>query len=196
MNYHNVRFTASYGTSAQLPPSQRPEISFVGRSNVGKSSLMNKLFGRKKLVKVSSKPGKTSTVNFFECEGVDFVDLPGYGYAQVSKSEKARWQELIEGYFTQERRHTLCVLLVDVRHDASKLDIQMAQFLNDQGIPFIIAFTKADKVGKTKQCGQVQTLCRQLAVAGNTYVCLCSAVTGQGIDDVRALIAEALKANG
>lgn len=193
MNYQNVRYRASYGTSAQLPPSEHPEISFVGRSNVGKSSLMNKLFGRKKLVKVSSKPGKTSTVNFFECDGVDFVDLPGYGYARVSKAEKSRWQELIEGYFTQERQHTLCVLLVDVRHDASKLDIQMAQFLNAQEIPFIIAFTKADKVGKTKRMGQVKTLCRQLAVAGDTYVCLCSAVTGDGIDDVRALIAEALK---
>lgn len=194
MNYHNVRFTASYGTSAQLPASQRPEISFVGRSNVGKSSLMNKLFGRKNLVKVSSKPGKTSTVNFFACDGVDFVDLPGYGYARVSKAEKGRWQELIEGYFTQERRHALCVLLVDVRHDVSELDIQMARFLNDQGIPFIIAFTKADKIGKTKQQGQIRTLCQQLAVAGNTYVCLCSAVTGQGIDDLRALIGAALKA--
>ena len=91
MNYHNVKFTAAYGTSKQLPPSMRAEVSFVGRSNVGKSSLMNKLFNRKKLAKVSATPGKTSTINFFEAEWADFVDLPGYGFAQVSKSEKARW---------------------------------------------------------------------------------------------------------
>ena len=103
MNYHNVKFTAAYGTSKQLPPSKRAEVSFVGRSNVGKSSLMNKLFNRKKLAKVSATPGKTSTINFFEAEWADFVDLPGYGFAQVSKSEKARWREMIEGYYNQDR---------------------------------------------------------------------------------------------
>ena len=90
MNYHNVSFAAAYGTSGQLPASTRPEVAFVGRSNVGKSSLLNKLFNRKKLAKVSSKPGKTSTINFFNAENSHFVDLPGYGYAQVSKSEKVR----------------------------------------------------------------------------------------------------------
>ena len=123
---------------------------------------------------------------------MDFVDLPGYGFAQVSKSEKKRWQELIDGYFIQDRKHALCVLLVDLRHDVSKLDIQMAEFLKAHEIPFIIAFTKADKVGTTKQRGQVKTLCRQLAVAGDTYVVMCSSVTGAGMDDLKALIADAL----
>lgn len=192
MNYQKVRFSASYGTSVQLPPSMRWEISFVGRSNVGKSSLLNKLFNRKNLVKVSSKPGKTSTVNFFDCDGIDFVDLPGYGFARVSKGEKKRWQELIDGYFIQDRKHALCVVLIDIRHDVSKLDIQMIEFLKAHAIPFVIAFTKADKIGKTKQTPQVKILCKQLAVAGDTYVVLCSTVTGAGIEDLKALIEEFL----
>ncbi|MGI6591136.1 MAG: ribosome biogenesis GTP-binding protein YihA/YsxC [Eggerthellaceae bacterium] len=196
MNYQNVRFTASYGTSAQLPPSTHREVSFVGRSNVGKSSLMNKLFNRKNLVKVSSKPGKTSTVNFFTCDNVDFVDLPGYGFAQVSKEEKKRWQDLIDGYFIQERNHALCVVLVDIRHDVSRLDIQMIEFLQAQGIPFVIAFTKADKIGKTKQKPQMKALCKQLSIAGDTYVVLCSALSGSGIDDLKALIGEFLERAG
>lgn len=192
MNFQKAVFTASYGTSAQLPPSKRWEVSFVGRSNVGKSSLMNKLFSCKNLVKVSSKPGKTSTVNFFECDGTDFVDLPGYGFARVSKDEKRRWQELIEGYFTQDRKHALCVLLVDLRHDVSKLDIQMAEFLTAHEIPFVIAFTKADKIGKSKQFSQVKALCSQLTVAQDAYVAVCSSVTGAGIDDLRAMIEDAV----
>ena len=121
MNYHNVKFTAAYGTSKQLPPSTRAEVSFVGRSNVGKSSLMNKLFNRKKLAKVSATPGKTSTINFFEAEWADFVDLPGYGFAQVSKSEKARWREMIEGYYNQDREFCCVVSLIDIRHPVNRV---------------------------------------------------------------------------
>ena len=94
MNFNNVTFERSFGISSQLPPSTLPEVAFAGRSNVGKSSMLNALFGRKSLAKVSQKPGKTSTINFFATEGARFVDLPGYGYARVAKSEKGRWAEL------------------------------------------------------------------------------------------------------
>ncbi len=191
LNYKEARFAASYGTSAQLPASTRPEISFVGRSNVGKSSIMNKVFARKNLVKVSSTPGKTSTINFFPVGPVDFVDLPGYGYAQVAKSDKGRWSELIEGYFAQDRRFTLVCALIDIRHDASALDVQMVEFLADRELPFALVFTKADKVGKNQQMNQVRKLCEQLVVAGDVPVLVCSSLTGQGVDDVRALIEDA-----
>ena len=123
MNYHIASFKAAYGTSSQLPESTRPEVSFAGRSNVGKSSLLNKLMYRKGLAKVSQTPGKTATINFYDVDGTDFVDLPGYGYAKVAKSEKGRWSELIEGYFNQDRRFALVVSLVDIRHDPSALDM-------------------------------------------------------------------------
>lgn len=192
MRYRDARFVAAYGTSKQLPPSRHPEISFVGRSNVGKSSLMNKLFGRKGLVKVSQKPGKTSTVNFFAVGEVDFVDLPGYGYAQVSKAERARWRELIEGYFTQDRRHALTVALIDIRHDASRLDIDMIDFLRAHEIPFVIAFTKADKLKNMQRKKQVTALCKQVAATGDAYFVVTSAEKGDGIEDLRALIEDAV----
>lgn len=192
MKYNSARFVASYGTSKQLPESKHPEIAFVGRSNVGKSSLMNKLFGRKGLVKVSQKPGKTTTVNFFAVEDVDFVDLPGYGYAQVSKSERARWKELIEGYFLQDRRHALTVVLVDIRHDASKLDLEMIEFLDAHEVPYIIAFTKADKLKNMQRKKQVSALCKQLATTGDAYFVVTSAEKGDGIADLRAIIEDAV----
>lgn len=193
MNYQLVKFEAAYGTSAQIPPSAGPEISFVGRSNVGKSSLMNKIFGRKALVKVSSTPGKTSTVNFFTLENVRFVDLPGYGYAKVAKAEKGRWSELIEGYFAQERRFALIVSLIDIRHPASKDDMRMISFLEEKGLPYIVAFTKADKLSKAQQQRQVVAISKQLASAGaNPIVVSTSSETGQGIEDLRALIEDAI----
>ena len=101
MNYNTVKFEKSYGLSTQLPPGNIPEIAFAGRSNVGKSSLLNKLFNRKSLARVSSVPGKTITINFYDVDGKKFVDLPGYGYAKLSKTEKERFGELMEGYFQQ-----------------------------------------------------------------------------------------------
>ena len=130
MNINNVVFERSFGVSSQLTPSTMPEIAFAGRSNVGKSSLLNKLFNRKGLAKVSQTPGKTATINFFSCDGVRFVDLPGYGYAKVSKSDKSRWSELIEGYFNQDRDLALVVSLVDIRHEASDLDVNMIGFFS------------------------------------------------------------------
>ena len=153
MNYHNVKFTAAYGTSKQLPPSTRAEVSFVGRSNVGKSSLMNKLFNRKKLAKVSATPGKTSTINFFEAEWADFVDLPGYGYARTSKAMRSDFAKIITDYVLKcEKMHFLFVL-VDIRLEPQKIDLRFIEMLGMNGIPFGIVFTKADKLSKT-QCAK------------------------------------------
>jgi len=192
IKFQQAKFAASYQQIDQVPKSKAPEISFVGRSNVGKSSLMNKIFNRRKLVKTSSKPGCTQAVNFFEVPGVDFVDLPGYGFARVSKSEKARWSGLIEGYFEQPRRHALCVQLVDIRHDALKLDIQMTEYLLAHEIPFIIVFTKADKLKKGQVARHVSKLCKDFAFAGDVTVLTCSSETGQGVADLRAIIEDAV----
>ena len=155
MNFNNVTFERSFGISSQLPPSTLPEVAFAGRSNVGKSSMLNALFGRKSLAKVSQKPGKTSTINFFATEGARFVDLPGYGYARVAKSEKGRWAELIEGYFNQDRNFALVVSLVDIRHEAQQLDLNMINFLMEAGLPFAVVLTKSDKLSRNQQNKQV-----------------------------------------
>lgn len=188
MDFHNVTFEASYGTSAQLLPSTAPEVSFAGRSNVGKSSLLNKLFNRKSLAKVSSTPGKTATINFFDAGDAKFVDLPGYGYARVSKAEKARWNELIGGYFEQDRNFTLVVSLVDIRHPASTLDERMIAYLRDRGLPFAIALTKADKLSRQQQMKQCAALKKQLNLQDGTPLVTTSAEKGTGIDELRTLI--------
>ncbi|WP_294374428.1 ribosome biogenesis GTP-binding protein YihA/YsxC [uncultured Slackia sp.] len=194
MNYHNVKFTAAYGTSKQLPPSTRAEVSFVGRSNVGKSSLMNKLFNRKKLAKVSATPGKTSTINFFEAEWADFVDLPGYGFAQVSKSEKARWREMIEGYYNQDREFCCVVSLIDIRHPATALDVNMIEFLIAAELPFMIVCTKADKLSKNKCMQNIAALRRQLGFSRDEVEIIpISSANGSGIDDLKAALERRIK---
>ena len=132
MNFNKAEFIASYGISTQLIQDDLPEIAFAGRSNVGKSSLLNKLFNRKNLARVSSVPGKTVTVNFYNVDGNRFVDLPGYGYAKISKSEKDRFSELMEGYFQSGRNIKLVVQLVDMRHKPSADDIGMI-YVNVRG---------------------------------------------------------------
>lgn len=187
INYQLAHFVASYGNVAKIPPSTCPEVSFVGRSNVGKSSIMNKLFNRKGLVKVSSKPGKTANVNFFEADGVHFVDLPGYGYAQRSKAERARWGSLIGEFFELDRSFNLVVSLVDIRHDPSKLDIQMIDYLSDHEFPFVVALTKADKLSRGKQHLQRMAISRQIGISAGDIL-ITSSSTGQGIDDLKAVI--------
>ena len=198
LNYHTVRFEAAYGTSKQLPASVRPEISFAGRSNVGKSSLLNKLFNRKSLAKVSSTPGKTATINFYAVEGsggaaAHFVDLPGYGYAKVAKSEKWRWSELIEGYFNQERAFALVCSLIDIRHPATDLDVSMVEFLEESGLPYVIVCTKADKLSKAAGARQVAALRTQLELPEEQPIVTVSSLKGTGIDDLRRVIEEAIR---
>ena len=194
MNFNNVTFERSFGISSQLPPSTLPEVAFAGRSNVGKSSMLNALFGRKSLAKVSQKPGKTSTINFFATEGARFVDLPGYGYARVAKSEKGRWAELIEGYFNQDRNFALVVSLVDIRHAAQQLDLNMINFLMEAGLPFAVVLTKADKLSRNQQNKQVSVLRRQLALPEDVPMLVTSSEKREGFDALRKLITQACEA--
>ena len=191
VNFHNSEFAAAYGTSKQIPGGVLPEIAVCGRSNVGKSSLLNKLVGRKALAKVSSQPGRTANVNFFEVDGVAFVDLPGYGFARVSKAERKRWSNLIGGYFEQNRSFNLVVALVDIRLDAQQLDRQMLGFLQERELPFIVALTKADKLGRNKQLQQRASLARQFCIDPEAMV-ITSSQTGLGIDDIRRRIQRAV----
>ncbi len=197
LNFHNVSFKAAYGTASQLPPSTLPEVSFAGRSNVGKSSLLNKLMYRKGLAKVSATPGKTATINFYDVDGTvdgaNFVDLPGYGYARVSKSEKNRWSQLIEGYFNQERIFALIVSLIDIRHDPSALDLTMVNFLKNSNLPFVIVLTKADKLSKQQQARHAASIRKQLDLSAETAMLITSAEKDLGIRELRTAILEAIK---
>ena len=188
MNYHNVKFKAAYGTSSQLPVSTLPEVSYARRSNVGKSTLLNKLMYRKSLAKVSSTPGKTATINFYDVDGYDFVDLPGYGFAKVAKSEKHRWSELIEGYFNQERIFALVVSLIDIRHEASALDLNMIEFLRESGLPFMVVLTKADKLSKQQCMKQTAMLRKQLQLDKDIPMLAVSSESGTGINELRVII--------
>ena len=194
MNFNNVEYDRSYGTSKQLPPSTLPEVAFAGRSNVGKSSLLNKLVGRKNLARVSQKPGKTATINFFQAGDAYLVDLPGYGFAQVSKSERARWAELIEGYFNQDRAFALVCSLIDVRHPASALDENMVGFLQEAQLPYLIVLTKGDKLSKSKCHQQRAAIKRQLNIDDDTPMIITSSLKGDGMSELRRAIEEHVNA--
>lgn len=192
MNYNKAQFDKAYGISAQLPVSDKAEIAFAGRSNVGKSSLLNKLFNRKSLARVSSVPGKTITVNFYNVDSVNFVDLPGYGYAKISKQEKSRFAELMEEYFQSERNIKLVVQLVDMRHKPSADDYSMIEFLKYNNIPFIIVMTKADKLKVKEYKKRLEDSRKELACAGDVPVIPFSSVNGEGLDKIKSLIEKAL----
>ncbi len=194
MNFHKASFKAAYGTSSQLPASTLPEVSFAGRSNVGKSSLLNKLMYRKSLAKVSQTPGKTATVNFYDVDGFNFVDLPGYGYAKVSKKEHSRWSELIEGYFNQARVFALVVSLIDIRHEPNALDIHMVEFLKDSGLPYAIVLTKTDKLSKQLAAKQYRLIADTLDVPEDVPIIATSAVNNTGMDELRSLITKSIDA--
>ena len=188
MNFNKAEFEFAAGKASQLPPSSFPEVIFSGRSNVGKSSLINKLVNRKALARVSATPGKTATINFFKVDKFHLVDLPGYGYAKVSKNEKQRWAELMEGYFNQDRDFRLVVQIVDMRHAPSKEDMDMIRYLYDRKLPFVIVFTKKDKLKKSQQTKRLTELYEELAGFEEIPKFPFSAVTGEGTDEIRDYI--------
>lgn len=194
MNYNKAEFERAFGISGQLPPSEVPEIAFAGRSNVGKSSLLNKLFNRKSLARVSSVPGKTITINFYDVDGYKFVDLPGYGYAKLSKSERDRFGELMEGYFQSGRNIKLVVQLVDMRHKPSQDDFGMIDFMQQMEIPFIVVCTKADKLKVKEFKRREKEIKEELSMVDENLIIPFSSQSGLGLDTVKMLIEKSLGA--
>ena len=193
MRYDKAEFKAAYGTFSQLPDTDLPEIAFAGRSNVGKSSLLNRLFGRKNLARVSSVPGKTITINFYQVDKYNFVDLPGYGYAKVAKTEKERWAEMMEGYFNSDRNIKLVVQLVDMRHPPTKDDIMMMEFLQSCGYEFIVVMTKADKLKKKKDYNErIEKSKQEMSFVPEERIIPFSSETGAGLDILKKYIEEYL----
>ena len=190
MNFHNVEFETSFGRFDQLPKSDLVVIAFAGRSNVGKSSMINKVFNRKQLARVSSVPGKTATINFFRLENVRFADLPGYGYAKVAKGEKQRWAKLIDGYFQSGRNIGLVFQLVDIRHKPSEDDLTMINFLIENEIPFVIVLTKKDKLNKTELQKRLEAFQTEIPYAGEITMIPFSSEKGDGVQEVKDIIEE------
>ena len=195
MDYSKAQFERAYGTFEQLPASTMPEIVFSGRSNVGKSSLINKVFNRKNLARVSSVPGKTITINFYSCgNDAKIVDLPGYGYAKVAKSEKTRWANMMEKYFNSGRDIKLVVQLVDMRHPATADDIMMMEFLEHAGIDYIVVMTKSDKLIKGEYKSRVENSRQELSFVDPENIIPFSSQTGENVDKIKAIIESCLEA--
>lgn len=190
INFNKAQFISAAGTSRQLQKSDKPEVIFSGRSNVGKSSLINKLVNRKALARVSATPGKTATINFFDVDKFCLVDLPGYGYAKVSRSEKDRWAELMEGYFAQDRNFCLVVQIVDMRHPPTQDDLNMIDFLYNSGFEFIIVLTKKDKLKKTAQKESLERINEILADYEGIQLFPFSALNGEGTEEIKEAISK------
>lgn len=194
MNFSNAEFTYAAGKASQLKKSDLPEIVFSGRSNVGKSSLINKIVNRKALARVSGQPGKTATINFFKVGNFfNLVDLPGYGYAKVSHTEKVRWAELVEGYFAQERDFALIIQIIDMRHKPTKDDLSMIDFLAQTNMPFIVVLTKKDKLNKTQQVEQLELINSILSEYGDIKTFPFSATKGDGTEEIKDFISNCVE---
>ena len=188
MNFNQAEFYTSYGRLNQLPPSERIEIAFSGRSNVGKSSLINKLLKRRSLAGVSGVPGKAAKINFSKLGEIFLADLPGYGYAKVSQGEKNKWSELIGGYLGSGRNLALVFQLVDFRHPPSKDDINMINFFIDSETPFVVVLTKADKLSKTQRAERLKALQTEIPCAEDITMVEFSSQTGEGVEQLREII--------
>ena len=191
--------TAAFVTSmtAYAPPAEAlPEIAVAGKSNVGKSSLINSLCRRKALAKTSATPGKTRLINLFLLNGAfHLVDLPGYGFAKVDKKEKLRWGEMMEGYFRDTQRLRLTLHLVDIRHEPTQDDMQMNAFLRATGQPFLVVATKADKISRGARMKNLAPICRALQVQPWQVVCY-SSETNDGRDQLLSALEQALAGEG
>lgn len=183
-NFTDVSFLISVFDLKQLPIPDMPEIAFAGRSNVGKSSLINQLIKRKNLVKTSGKPGKTQSLNFFLLENsLYLVDLPGYGYAKVSKKMQASWQTLITGYLESRENLKCVIVIVDLRHAMKIVDLQLVDWLRSRGVPFLLVYTKADKLSANQRSKNGAILDAGFGVSTSERL-LFSAKTGMGRDSL------------
>ena len=191
----SVNLETVCGITSTIPDNEYNEVAFAGKSNVGKSSLINALMNRKSLARISSQPGKTQTINFYNVnDAMYLVDLPGYGYAKVSNADRERWDDLINSYFEAQRHHTLLVQLLDCRHAPSADDLQMLRYLHYHRIPYVVALTKADKLKKSqiaKTQEEFENICRPY---GCQKVVLTSGENGYGIPELQAVLNAAVAA--
>ncbi|MDF2631487.1 MAG: YihA family ribosome biosis GTP-binding protein [Caproiciproducens sp.] len=188
MKFEDAFFEFAAGRLDQLPESTVPEIVFSGRSNVGKSTLINKLLNRKSLARVSATPGKTGTINFYNLKDCRLVDLPGYGYAKVSQSEKLRWAELVEGYLNAQRNVKLVIQIIDMRHNPTIDDLHMIDFLLNSDFNFLVAATKSDKLNKTERIKQLEILDETFSEVDDMKLIPFSAVNGEGVEEIKNMI--------
>lgn len=181
----NVDLETVCGITSKIPENQMPEIAFAGKSNVGKSSLINTLMNRKSYARISGKPGKTQTINFYNINrALYLVDLPGYGYAKVSEQEKQKWGQMVERYLHGSKQLRAVFLLIDIRHEPSANDKMMYDWIVDQGYPPIIIATKLDKIKRSQQDKQVKAIRQGLSLPSGTAVIQFSSVTKQGRDEI------------
>ncbi len=193
MNFQNVEFLISAATPKDFPANRLPEIAFAGKSNVGKSSVINRLLQRKNFARVGDKPGKTVHVNYFTLDRKCYlVDLPGYGFAKVSQSEKERWSKLMEDYFAANRI-TLGILIVDYRHPPTNNDITMARWFLDSGCPFAVVANKMDKLKKSELVPNLQLIRQDLELPDSCPVIPFSAEKGDGRDALVKLILDTVE---
>lgn len=182
------------GITSKLPENTKPEIAFAGKSNVGKSSLINALMNRKSFARTSSQPGKTQTINFYNINDVlYFVDLPGYGYAKVSQEIKAKWGKMIERYLNQSKQLKQVFLLIDIRHDPSENDKNMYDWIVYNGYTPIIIATKLDKIKRSQIQKQVKAIKVGLGITNETIIIPFSAETKQGLEDIWNVIEEVIQ---
>ena len=193
MNFQKVEFLISAANPKDFPKNRLPEIAFAGKSNVGKSSVINRLLQRKNFARVGEKPGKTIHVNYFTVDSKCYlVDLPGYGYAKVSQSEKERWGKLMEDYFAANRID-LGVMIVDARHAPTNNDITMAIWFIQSGCPFVVIANKLDKLKKSEIEPNLQTIREDLELPEDTIVIPFSAEKGTGRDELVKLVVAAVE---
>lgn len=191
MNIHNVLFTISAVEPKQYPPANVPELAFAGRSNVGKSSLINKLLNRKSLARVSQKPGKTATVNFYDVDKkLNFVDLPGYGFARVSKEEKKKWGNIIETYLNARENLSQVILLVDSRHTPTEDDRTMMGFIRAVCDRAVVIATKCDKLKKSEIEDRIYDIIKTLRLEGDDIIIPFSTVSGMGVEEFWSYVEE------
>ncbi|MCD5323756.1 MULTISPECIES: ribosome biogenesis GTP-binding protein YihA/YsxC [Pontibacillus] len=194
MKVNQAELVISAVSQKQYPEEPMPEIALAGRSNVGKSSFINKMIQRKALARTSGKPGKTQTLNFYKInESFMFVDVPGYGYAKVSKKEKAKWGKMMEEYFSTRERLRMAMLIVDIRHDPSEDDQLMYDFLKHYELPVTVVATKLDKIKKGQRAKQLKRIIEVLEMEEEDILLPFSSETGEGKDEAWGIIKPYLK---
>lgn len=190
MKIESAEFELSVGIGSQLPPCVMPEVAVSGRSNVGKSSLINRVLNRKSLARTSATPGKTITVNFYRLDTMRLVDLPGYGYAKLSRSEKQRFSDAIGNYLGDDRDLRLVLQLIDMRHAPTADDKQMLEALAESGLPFVVVLTKSDKLNRTQREAQLALFETVFSEYEGLYYIPFSSLNGEGVEEIRAILAD------